>query len=99
MSPSSGRISPSMSRNRVDFPHPLGPSRTVTQPADTVRSVADRTSRPPRRLRTPRNSIMRGILAGWRRTGRLLEGDFAVHLGDPVVDLLVVRHLAPKGDQ
>ena len=42
------RNSPAMSRNRLDFPEPLGPRRISTSPSDTAKSRFAKTVRPPR---------------------------------------------------
>ena len=44
-SPESGGIRPSMIRRRVDFPHPLGPTRQVNVPASNESETSFRTLR------------------------------------------------------
>src|SRR5512145_370846 len=45
---------PTIERRSVLFPLPLGPSRPVTEPGATSKSIACSTSRPPRTTRRPR---------------------------------------------
>ena len=48
---------PTIDRISVVFPHPLGPSRAVTDPGSTLRERSGRTRFSPRRTRSPEISI------------------------------------------
>src|SRR5450759_2742426 len=69
--PSSARSSNPRMRRRVVLPAPFVPRMTVMLPAETLRSIPRRTSRVPKRLRTPL-AVMRSVevadIAGLRCT-------------------------------
>ena len=45
--PASGRSNPTINRNSVDFPHPLGPISAIVRPASTRRSVGSSAAAAP----------------------------------------------------
>src|SRR5215470_2808190 len=56
ISPASGAMKPAISRRRVVFPHPLGPSRVVICPSGTARETLATASTAPKRLLTSTSS-------------------------------------------
>src|SRR5580704_5238562 len=57
-SPEVKSSSPAIIRNRVDFPHPEGPTKTVKDPSSTARSMPWITSSDWKLLRTPFSSSL-----------------------------------------
>jgi hypothetical protein len=82
--PAATICTPTIDRINVDLPHPLGPSKPVTEPLATESETARRTACPPRS--TSRPSTLIAVSAPTRRTYislALRVNQANVRLGEP----------------
>src|SRR4051812_18506327 len=83
-----------MARISVVLPHPLGPSRPVTDPAGTARETPRRTGRPPRTTVTPASSTAARVGTSGAAQPLDLAADVVFADRAPAVDLVGVHHQA-----